>query len=65
VALIILRVVAYTRAYFFALYLLVSFTLKMGAIRSSETSVLIRATRRHLPEDDNHQILYTLDRRLC
>jgi hypothetical protein len=23
-------------------------------IRSSETSVLIRATRRHLPEDDNH-----------
>jgi hypothetical protein len=25
------------------------------AIRSSETSVLIRATRRHLPEDDNHQ----------
>jgi hypothetical protein len=32
-----------------------SFTLKMEAIRSSETSVLIRATRRHLPEDDNHQ----------
>jgi hypothetical protein len=31
-----------------------SFTLKMEAIRSSETSVLIRATRRHLPEDDNH-----------
>jgi hypothetical protein len=30
------------------------FTLKMEAIRSSETSVLIRATRRHLPEDDNH-----------
>jgi hypothetical protein len=30
-------------------------TLKMEAIRSSETSVLIRATRRHLPEDDNHQ----------
>jgi hypothetical protein len=27
----------------------------MEAIRSSETSVLIRATRRHLPEDDNHQ----------
>jgi hypothetical protein len=26
----------------------------MEAIRSSETSVLIRATRRHLPEDDNH-----------
>jgi hypothetical protein len=25
----------------------------MEAIRSSETSVLIRATRRHLPEDDN------------
>jgi hypothetical protein len=27
---------------------------KMEAIRSSETSVLIRATRCHLPEDDNH-----------
>jgi hypothetical protein len=27
----------------------------MDAIRSSETLVLIRATRRHLPEDDNHQ----------
>jgi hypothetical protein len=27
----------------------------MEAIWSSETSVLIRATRRHLPEDDNHQ----------
>jgi hypothetical protein len=44
----------YNRAYCFALCLLVSFTLKMEAIRSSETSVLIRATRRHLPEDDNH-----------
>jgi hypothetical protein len=32
-----------------------SCTLKMEAIRSSETSVLIRATRRHLPEDYNHQ----------
>jgi nitrogen-specific signal transduction histidine kinase len=32
-----------------------SCTLKMEAIRSSETSVLIRATRRHLPEDDNYQ----------
>jgi hypothetical protein len=32
-----------------------SYTLKMEAIRSSETSVLIRATRRHLPEDDNQQ----------
>jgi hypothetical protein len=31
-----------------------SFTLKMEAIRSSETSVLIRATRRHLPEDYNN-----------
>jgi hypothetical protein len=31
-----------------------SCTLKMEAIRSSETSVLIRATRCHLPEDDNH-----------
>jgi hypothetical protein len=31
-----------------------SCTLKMEAIRSSEKSVLIRATRRHLPEDDNH-----------
>jgi hypothetical protein len=29
---------------------------KMEAIRSSETSVLIRATWRHLPEDDNHQV---------
>jgi hypothetical protein len=28
--------------------------LKMEAIRSSETSVLIRATRCHLPEGDNH-----------
>jgi hypothetical protein len=27
---------------------------KMEAIRSYETSVLIRATRRRLPEDDNH-----------
>jgi hypothetical protein len=26
----------------------------MEVIRASETSVLIRATRRHLPEDDNH-----------
>jgi hypothetical protein len=33
-----------------------SCTLKMEAIRSSETSVLIRATRCHLPEDDNHQL---------
>jgi hypothetical protein len=32
-----------------------SCTLKMEAIRSWETSVLIRATRCHLPEDDNHQ----------
>jgi hypothetical protein len=31
-----------------------SCTLKMEAIRSSETSVVIRATRRNLPEDDNH-----------
>jgi hypothetical protein len=31
-----------------------SYTLKMEAIQSSETSVLIRATWRHLPEDDNH-----------
>jgi hypothetical protein len=31
-----------------------SVTLKMEAIRSSETSVLIRATRRHLPENANH-----------
>jgi hypothetical protein len=28
--------------------------LKMEAIRSSETSVLIRATRCHFPENDNH-----------
>jgi hypothetical protein len=33
-----------------------SCTLKMEAIRSSETSVRIRATRRHLPEDYNHHI---------
>jgi hypothetical protein len=31
-----------------------SFTLKMETIRSSETSVFIRVTRRHLTEDDNH-----------
>jgi hypothetical protein len=31
-----------------------SCTLNMEAIRSSETSVLIRATRCHLPEDNNH-----------
>jgi hypothetical protein len=37
-----------------------SYTLKMEAIRSSETSVLIRATRRHLPEDDNHQLKIAL-----
>jgi hypothetical protein len=34
-----------------------SCTLKMEAIRSSETSVLIRATPCHLPEDDNHNIV--------
>jgi hypothetical protein len=33
-----------------------SCTLKMEAIRSSETSVLIRATRCHFPEDDKHHI---------
>jgi hypothetical protein len=32
-------------------------TLKMEAIRSSETSVLVRATRCHLPEDDNLLLL--------
>jgi hypothetical protein len=30
-----------------------------GGDTSSETSVLIRATRRHLPEDDNHQYNYS------
>jgi hypothetical protein len=35
-----------------------SFTLKMEAIRSSERSVLIKATRRHLPEDDNHHRVF-------
>jgi hypothetical protein len=29
-------------------------TLMMDAIRSSETSVLIRASRRHIPEDGIH-----------
>jgi hypothetical protein len=33
---------------------LVAGLLKMEAIRSSKPSVLIRATRCHLPEDDNH-----------
>jgi hypothetical protein len=37
-----------------------SCTLKMEAIRSSETSVLIRPTRCHLPEDDNHQFFCCL-----
>jgi hypothetical protein len=50
-----LIVAAYTRAYTVSLCTCsYSFTLKMKAIRSSETSVLIRATRRHLAEDDNH-----------
>jgi hypothetical protein len=47
-------VAGYTRAYHSLCACLYSYTLKMEAIRSSETSVLIRATRRHLPEDDNH-----------
>jgi hypothetical protein len=34
----------------------------MEAIRSSETSVLIRATRHHLPEDDNHLNPYIVAR---
>jgi hypothetical protein len=34
-----------------------SCTLKMEAIRSSKTSVLIGATRCHLPENDNHQVV--------
>jgi hypothetical protein len=38
-----------------------SCTLKMEAIRSSETSVLIRATRCHLPEDDNHQYVHKVE----
>jgi hypothetical protein len=41
-----------------------SFTLKMEAIRSSETSVLVRATRCHLPEDDNHQYFLVISRRI-
>jgi hypothetical protein len=44
----------YTWAFLLVLCWLASYTLKMEAIRSSETSVLIRATRRHFPEDDNH-----------
>jgi hypothetical protein len=47
-------VAVYTRAYHSLCACLYSYTLKMEAIRSSETSVLIRATQRHLPEDDNH-----------
>jgi hypothetical protein len=35
-----------------------SCTLKMEAIRPSETSVLIRATRCYLPEDDNYLHYY-------
>jgi hypothetical protein len=49
------RVAVYTRAYHSLCACLYPYTLKMEAIRSFETSVLIRATRRHLPEDDNHQ----------
>jgi hypothetical protein len=40
-----------------------SCTLKMEAIRSSETSVLIRATQCHLPEDDNHHKWETMIRK--
>jgi hypothetical protein len=35
-------------------------TLNMEVIRSSETSVHIRSTRRHTPEDDIHQHRYSL-----
>jgi hypothetical protein len=37
----------------------------MEAIRSSETSVLIRATWRHLPDDDNHQMCTSLPTGPC
>jgi hypothetical protein len=49
-----IRVVAYTRAYYFVLCLLALVHPEDGGDTILETSVLIRATRRHLPEDDNH-----------
>jgi hypothetical protein len=35
---------------------MIPFTLMMEAIRSAETSVLARPTRRHIPEDGFHQL---------
>jgi hypothetical protein len=37
------------------------FTLKMEAIRSLETSVVTRSTRRHIPEDDILHQDYLID----
>jgi hypothetical protein len=37
-------------------YSLIIFTLKMEAIRSSEESILTRATRHHIPEDGSLHI---------
>jgi hypothetical protein len=39
-------------------------TLMMEAIYSSETSVLTRATRRHILEDDISQAMYSMDTHL-
>jgi hypothetical protein len=41
---------------------LIRFSLMMGAIRSSESSILKRTTRRQIPEDDILQI-YTCTRK--
>jgi hypothetical protein len=40
-------------------------TLKMEAIRSSETSVHTISTRRHIPEDGILQLIYNLNVHVC